>query len=318
MKTKNLVLNDLLKRWVREGLYTRKPATNEKYQRLIVNHIKDSIGKISLSALSGNDINRFLFDMSVSGSANHTPLSPSYVRTIAFIIKSALKYGVNMHLCRPIHFSVKQPPKLKSVVEILSVDESVILTDFLLSDIDDKKLGTLLSLHLGLRIGEVCGLKWSDFDFDKKTVHIQRSISRLATNDADRKSVLSVTKVKSNCSDRIIPLPDYLINILSDFSANNYEYIVKGSKYPYCDPRTLRNALDSYFRTSNIPRVKFHSLRHTFATRCIEYGMDVKTLSELLGHSNISITLDLYVHSTIDHKRQQIENVSILYQKLSD
>ena len=178
--------------------------------------------------------------------------------------------------------------------------------------IDYKLLGILLSLYLGLRLGEVCGLKWADFDFENNCVYIQRSVERIPDyDDSKNKTRLIITEPKTAASFRVLPIPSRLRGLIYKMMDYSSEFVIPGKTHKYVDPRTLQYSYKKILNECHLRDIHYHSLRHTFATRCIESGMDVKSLSEILGHSSVNITLNIYVHSSLEHKQKQIDNVFI-------
>lgn len=175
------------------------------------------------------------------------------------------------------------------------------------------KLAVLLCLFTGLRIGEICALKWSDIDFKNKTLFIKRTVQRLYVNGCHTKTALVETEPKSIKSKREIPLQDTIIKLLISFQ-NNKEYIFGGDKP--MEPRTMQYHYKKILKEADVSYKNFHTLRHTYATNCIEGGTDVKSLSEMLGHSNIQITMNYYVHPSIDTKRRYADNLCAFYQKI--
>lgn len=168
----------------------------------------------------------------------------------------------------------------------------------------------LLCLYAGLRIGELCALRWSDIDFDGKTLTVKRTVQRIVVPGHMTKTILLETDPKSESSRRTIPLASELLEILSRFKGE--QRYVFGEEKPL-DPRTMQNRFKKILKEAGIDGRTFHTLRHTFATNCVENGMDVKTLSEILGHSDVKTTLNRYVHPTMDSKRKQIGALSDFY-----
>jgi len=206
-----------------------------------------------------------------------------------------------------------RPASKKNNLNVLSIKEQEILEKNIMTDCDERKLGVLLSLYTGLRIGEVCGLKWDDIDFSTNTIHIHQTIERVTNVDEKgkgRKTKLVVGEVKTVSSNRIIPIPKSLLLLLKEY-ANRNNYVIPGKSYPYIDPRTYQYTFQRYLKQCNLRKINYHVLRHTFATRCVESGMDIKTLSEILGHANVNITLNTYVHSSIEQKRIQLDKLTI-------
>ena len=175
-------------------------------------------------------------------------------------------------------------------------------------------LGILFTLFTGVRIGELCGLRWEDIDFREYTVRIRRTVERIADLDPQSsqktKVVLSVPKTES--SVRIIPIPEFLMQFLLLYRCEACCYLLTGNK-KYTEPHQYYVRYRKYLRRNHIEEYSFHALRHTFATRCVEAGFDPKTLSEILGHANVTTTMSIYVHPTIQQKRVQMERLTPEY-----
>ena len=183
------------------------------------------------------------------------------------------------------------------------------LLKYLIESQNIKNLGVLISLYSGLRIGEVCGLKWKDIDFENKVLNVRRTIQRVYLGE--RESKIISTTPKSKKSIRKIPLAKILIEKLKPLSTlySKEDYIINGLSDKYTEPLVYRYTYQSVLKECNVPYRKYHCLRHTFATRCIRVGMDIKSLSEVLGHSNIGITLSTYVHSSYEVKKKYIDKL---------
>ena len=200
-----------------------------------------------------------------------------------------------------------------AISKITMKTEKQFMVRCILTDLDERKLGVLLSLYAGLRIGEVCGLRWEDIDFDTQTIHIRHTVIRVKNIDGncERKTRLVLGDTKTFSSNRIIPIPPKLTSLLKQMKKADKDFILLGTTYKYTDPRTYQYAFKNYLSSCNIRQINYHALRHTFATRCIESGMDIKSLSEILGHASVNITLNTYVHSSIEHKRSQLQTMEI-------
>ena len=179
------------------------------------------------------------------------------------------------------------------------------------SKITNKNFGILLTIHTGLRIGELCALKWSDINFDTQLLHINKTMIRTYTKEDGSK--LNITAPKTRSSIRTIPLNKWIMQYAVLLRGSDNEYIVTG-KEKYIEPNKYRLYYNRQLKDLDLPHRKFHSLRHTFATRCIECGCDYKSLSELLGHSNVSITMNLYVHPQLELKRKCVELLADYYE----
>jgi integrase len=173
-------------------------------------------------------------------------------------------------------------------------------------------LGVLLSLYTGIRIGELCALRWENIDLTEKTMRINSTMQRIPDfTGGAAKTQVTITSPKSKCSVRTIPLPDFLAALLASFAAQPKAFLLTGEKLRFVEPRTVQNRFKAYIKACGIESANFHCLRHTFATRCVELGFDVKTLSEILGHSSVNITLGRYVHSSLDLKRTNMAKLTL-------
>lgn len=195
-------------------------------------------------------------------------------------------------------------------VIVLTRKEQMKLLSVLKQDIDPFKTAIALSLYTGLRLGEICALKWTDIDAENRLVTVNRTVQRLKLDGHRSKTILLETDPKSEYSKREIPLSNTVFALLTQFSGKK-EYIFGGGKP--MDPRTMQNHFKRLLQSAGLPDRNFHILRHTFATNCIEGGTDVKSLSEILGHSDVQITLNRYVHPSMDTKRKYMDVLSLFY-----
>ena len=198
----------------------------------------------------------------------------------------------------------------KKTIGTFSRTEQALLLESIYRQMDKFMAEVLLCLYTGLRLGELCALRWEDIDFEGKTLTVNRTVQRIAVPGHMTKTILLETPPKSESSKRTIPLTPELLQILSQFKGKN-PYVFGGEKP--LDPRTMQYRFKKILKEAGIESRTFHTLRHTFATNCVENGTDVKALSELLGHSDVKITLNRYVHPTMDSKRKQIGALSDFY-----
>ena len=311
--SKIITFKEVLILWLKTTSLKHKDQTYHKYQTLIENHIVPHLGNERIENISVSTINKFIAFKHSGGKLNGSGgLSASYIQTICYIINAGLAFAAENGFCDSLKSDIVRPPVKKKKIEVLSVAEQEILENYIFPQKDYRLLGILLSLCLGLRLGEVCGLKWSDFDFENNCVYIQRSIERIPDNDSGvNKTQLIVTEPKTAASFRILPIPSRLRSILLEMRDDHNEFVIPGKTHKYIDPRTLQYSYKNTLTRCELRDIHYHSLRHTFATRCIESGMDVKSLSEILGHSSVNITLNIYVHSSLEYKQKQIDNVFI-------
>ncbi len=278
-----------------------KIQSRQKYENLINIYLKDTFN-IPTNKLSLNNFEQFF------NSINKKNVSISIQKTLLYIIKSSLNYGSKNKLCNFIELNNIKFKKVTPKIYTLSLIEQKKLEKELLTKPNIRKCCLLLCLYTGLRVGEVCGLKWEDINFDAKTIEIKRTIQRINCQNESTKTKLIISTPKSDTSNRIIPIPNFLLNILKQFK-NEEKYFLLSNTPKLYDPRLLESFYTRTLTKCLITPNKFHTLRHTFATRAIESKMDVKTLSEILGHSSIDITLKLYVHPSQELKKNSIENL---------
>ena len=242
--------------------------------------------------------------------SNKKGLSLKTVKDIMTVTKSCLNSAMKNDIIKRKTFDYKFPKNISSKkIEIFSHAEHFKLFQYINSNLDAKSLGILISLLCGLRIGEVCGLKWCDIDFENEILSVNRTVQRIyikKTISSESKIVISSPKTVS--SFRNIPLSKHLIKIMKNLCRNDDFYIITGNKN-FIEPRIYRKYYYSILSSLNISKLPFHSLRHTFATQAIELGTDYKTIAEILGHSNINTTLNLYVHPKMEYKRKCLDMI---------
>ena len=289
----NVKLSDWLTNWInmQGGI---KSTTKRIYQSHIKNNIIPYIGNMPLKKLNGDILQEFI---------NELHLSSATVKTVFTILKSALEYAEDKGIIVNIWSKVKMPKKEKSIIRVLSVTEQQQLENHLTEKFD---IGILISLYTGLRIGEVCALKWSDINFETNALTVNGTQARTEKG-------IEITSPKSKSSKREIPIPLFLKNKISEISHISDFVVSKHGKV--FDVRTYRRHFKNVLKKAQLPDMKYHSLRHTFATRALEVGMDYKTLSEILGHSSVGITLDLYVHSLKEHKIKEMDKLSEIFSR---
>jgi len=281
-----------------------KNSTYMKYRNSINKHIIPKLGSFDIKILDNNIVQRFI---NQKLSAEKCSLSPKSVRELVNIIKNTLAYAENYGFqskCKCELLIVRNSFK---PIRVLNKNEEKALLNTLESDINIFKLGILISLLTGVRIGELCALRWEDIDFKECLITVNRTMQRVQVEGKDNKTEIIITTPKTNASIRQIPIPKMLVDYIIGFKSSNDQYILTNKNGNYIEPRVMQYKFKKYIQIAGISDANFHALRHTFATRCIEAGVDVKVLSEVLGHSNVNITLDRYVHNSIDYKKDNIE-----------
>lgn len=292
----------LAEQWLEQVKLNRKPSTYSKYEAIHKKYLivlKDySIFCVNMELITEKIFNQQL------------TISDSLKKTIIMITNQIIKYS-NESCNYTIDTITFQGPSKKKNVEIFNRLEQQRLLDYLNKNQDSYTIGIIICLSTGLRLGEICSLKWSDIDFENRIISIKSTVQRLTIDGYDTKTILYEGSPKSECSIRDIPIPDELISMIRSIPSEG-NYLIAGNKP--VEPRTYEKKLVSYIKKAgNIEKRNFHALRHTFATNCIESGMDVKCLSEILGHSDVHTTLNKYVHPTTEAKRSHMQQLVSFY-----
>lgn len=307
--------SEVLDAWLQSTRINIKESTYARYSHLIDTHIRSQLGKYQISKISTQLIEGFIENLLSCGRVdNNGGLSAKTVTDILTIVKSTIDYArynnlvVSCNLCK---LTIKKKDK---EMRVLCQSEQDALIRVLIADMDLYKFGVLLSLYTGIRIGELCALQWEDLSITNSTLKVRKTMQRIQETNigASSKTKIIITEPKSDCSIRDIPLPSFLVEIARQFRDHPKAYILSGERGKYIEPRTMQNRFKTYVKESGISDANFHSLRHTFATRCVEVGFELKSLSEVLGHSNVNITLNRYVHSSFELKYSNMNKLAFI------
>lgn len=287
--------------WLENKKTFIKESTYANYSNIIANYIAPKLGKYSIKKVNYELVQKHIFYLH-----SELKLSVKTIKDVITVIKSSLKnYNSKLFLIR---FEYPKSSFIKTT-NIFTKDEQNKIVRYIKENINNKNIGILLSLTLGLRIGEVCALKWNNINFDTQTINISETLQRIyIKNNTKSISKVIVTSPKSSNSNRKIPLSKEIIILLNKLKSERKFYILTGNEN-FVEPRSYRNFYNKLLFNLDIKHHKFHTLRHTFATNCLELGFDYKIISELLGHSNISTTLNIYVHPKMSQKRKCIDEL---------
>ena len=299
-----ITVGELMDLWLEDRRNSVKASTHACYTALVERHIRPFLGSCALHELTSMKLEEYLSMMYHAGRADQNGgLSAKTICDILFVIKSAMKLAKKQCGFMDIDgvMDVKAPSVARRRVETFGINETKRMSELLLSNWDINHASIFLCLNTGIRLGELCGLRWSDLNIQENELRIARTVQRIREGDG---SDLVVQSPKSISSERIIPIQWELIEMLLTLRrfAMDDAYILTGNSIPM-DPRTVQYRFRNFLERNNFPVRNFHVLRHSFASRCIEQGMDVKCLSEILGHANIKTTMQLYVHPSMSKKR---------------
>lgn len=299
--------------WLTGDVSSRvKPSTYESYYSCVYKHIIPFFMKSEHNCIEKKSVSSFV--ISIREDVLIAETSKKKILAIFKIaLKEILKTSPQLHELLEL---VKLPSTDYGEVQVFTSREQRTIEQGALNAKDACSIGVILCFYTGIRLGELCALKWSDIDFESGTMSILRTVSRIRVFDSkENKTTLHVGLPKSRKSIRKIPLPEFLLNLLTSsslYTGNNTCFIFTGNEDPY-NPRRFQKMFKKILRDNHIVDRKFHAIRHTFATRALELGVDIKTVSELLGHSGVSITLNVYAHSLMEHKKAAINKFNDLY-----
>jgi integrase len=297
--------------WLSEKECVIKHSTCIKYSNMLDKYVIPDIGKLDIGLIGYDCISELCNNLLRNGGKLNNGLSTKTVSDILSVVKSVLKYASRSNYkIDTSAFDVSVKTKYKPI-RVLSVQEQTKLMDYLTSNISDINIGIMFSLFTGIRIGELCALTWGDISMEAHTIYISKTLQRVQTPQGIKKTAVTITEPKSENSNRHIPIPQILYDMLNP--SNNKSFYILTNSEKYIEPRLMEYHFSKVISKCGISNANFHALRHTFATRCIEVGFDVKSLSEILGHANVNITLNRYVHPSEDSKRENMDRLSQLF-----
>lgn len=298
---KSYLENDIY-RWLNNSKIRCKKSTFSNYQYTVNSRIIPKFSKIKKKNITSEIIDNYTFELLDEG------LLPKTVKDILIILKQILTFA-------GIKVKVSMPKTEKKVIQVLDRKDQMVLENYIRKNINRITVGILICLYTGIRIGELCALKEGDIDLKNKKITIKKTLIRIKNldNHSDNKTNVIIDNPKSSCSVREIPIPKFIVPILKDVCLKKDfdAFLLTGTKR-YIETRTYFNKYKKILNDLQLPNYNFHALRHTFATRCIENGCDPKTLSEILGHSSVKITLERYVHPSYDNKIKMMNKLKFI------
>lgn len=291
--------------WLEEVADNHRHSTYIKYGNIYRTHLKESSGACLLSGTLNQELQR-----KISACLSAKGLSDSVRRSVCCVANQILAFAARRYsVCIPL-LKLTAAKSVKKPVEVLSAAEQSRLFACAYNQTDRFKTAVLFCLYTGMRLGELCALKWTDLDLHNRTVTVNRTVQRIAAEGYRTRTILMETDPKSICSQRTVPLTAEITKLLEEIKGD-LPYVFGGGRP--LEPRTMQYRFKRALKEAGVGDRNFHILRHTFATNCVESGMDVKTLSVILGHSDVKITLNRYVHPTMDSRRMQINRLPDFY-----
>ena len=310
-----MTTNELMTAWLDRCERERvKPRTYSRYKGLIVQHILPELGDTQIDDLGRRQISEFLIAHQADGNLRGgEALSATSTNLMLIVLNAAFTYACDMELlpANPCD-RIRRVPGPPSQVEAFTREEQRRLEEAIAVSEDRRLFGIRLCLYTGLRIGELLGLEWQDVDMEKGILHIQKTVYR--EKNAEGEWQLFVDRPKTAASERMVPLPGYLAEDLRIYRRGARSgFVIENKKAERMSIRSYQYLFERLTGKAGVRKLNFHALRHTFATRALECGMDIKTLSELMGHKNATITLNRYAHSMMDTKIAAMNKLEKLF-----
>lgn len=328
----NITLSEWLYKWLRDyAELSVRPSTYISYEGYVYNHINPVMGNMPIQQITPVMIQNFYNQKFESGRIDgNGGLSPKTIRNMHNMLHQSFEQAkINGLLVANPSDGAVTPKQVKKEMRVLSLNEQMALMNVL--HLHRLGFAIMFDLATGLRVGELCALRWSDVNFNRKTIKISRTLQRIKKSMAERINGENTTaiiegNVKTSSGFREIPLPDKIFSRLLEHQQNqiaemnyygpmyqNHGYIFTMPLGTCVEPHIMRDTFNYLLKAANIEHANFHALRHTFATRAIENGVNIKTLSDILGHSQVQITMDLYCHSSLDLMRESMDKLMVLF-----
>ena len=304
MMKNNCTFREAAVLWAQEKKMYVKKSSFAAYSLSLSNHLLPAFG--AMDDIREEDVQQFVFDKLNSGRSHKT------VKDMLIVLKMVLKYAAKHEYMPYRQIEVRFPTEReRSELPVLCRTDQKRMMKYMTDNFSFRNLGVYICLSAGLRIGELCALKWENMDVSRGVIVVDKTIQRIYfIEGGERHTELMIDTPKSANSIREIPMTKELLRMVKPMRkvVNPSYYVLTNCSRP-TEPRTYRNYYNKLMAEIGLPPLKFHGLRHSFATRCIEGRCDYKTVSVLLGHSNISTTLNLYVHPDIDQKKRCVEQM---------
>lgn len=305
-----MTLHTAVELWLEDNRPFWKNSTYACYRQLAEKYIFSEMSGLFCSEVSNQTLREFQY--------RHGELSQSYIKNICAVMTKSLGYVSEMYgedCVVPNHFTVcGQKSRVKESKSFMPKPEAQrLLEAYLLEHLEDgTSAGILIAMYTGLRIGELCALRWENIDLEECKLTVRGTMQRVKCFEEGEKTRIQTELPKSEASMRCIPLPVGLCQSLKR-AALKEGYVIRGRKKAFAEPRTVQYRLSTILKKCGIPEFNFHMLRHAFASNCLIKGFDFKSLSEIMGHSNIQTTLSIYVHSNEEQKRLLMERLIVKF-----
>lgn len=302
-ESNSIDFEQVVEKWLEYKKMNIKKSSYSNYEYSINKYLMPYLQGKKMIELEKYDFNNLINELNIV-------LAPKTVKDITGILKSILHYGEKELNYNFKIDNMKLPKTNVEKINVFTKTEKNRIEKCCVQSNDIRKLGILICLNTGLRIGEICALKWKNVDLDNRVLYVKATLERIY-DEKLKKTKIILDKPKTKASIREIPISKKLYIILKPLKKlyNDEDFLLTGRKDKYIEPRNYQYVYKNILKNSKVKNHKFHCLRHSFASECIEVGMDIKALSEILGHSNVNITLNRYVHPSYQLKRKYLEKI---------
>ena len=288
-----------------------KASSYDSYYRTVHKHIMPALGHIRMHHLTTQHVRQFLSDLHGKGLSDSTIYS--IYRYQSSVTRAAAKTGAMARdICADITLAKPKPKKVRALSRAEQKRLEVVAVEAMEKG-KGQGLEALLALYAGLRVGEISALQWEDIDFSSGIIHVRHTMQRLTLHDTAEKTTVRVGTPKSESSERDVPLGDYLSKaLLKHRRLTPGKYVITSRRRDFAEPRVLQYRFERLLKLAEIPHVGFHTTRHSFATRCMEFNTDIAAISGLLGHSSVKQTSDTYIDSLYEQRVAAVNKLDAL------
>ncbi|MGN0639433.1 MAG: tyrosine-type recombinase/integrase [Oscillospiraceae bacterium] len=302
-KSDEITIGEIAEKWLGVQKIKCKPSSLNKYFNICKNHIIPNLGSVKMQLLKAEHVEQML--------NQNAKLSPKTLQDILCVTKMLVSFAKSIGTECRADLSMISVKAEKKQIRVFSIAEQQRLLDYLQDNDSKIAFGVYLTLCTGLRIGELCALKKKDFSFENGSLFVDKTLQRIQTPNSETKTKIIIASPKSSSSIREIPLTDELLSRAFEVTENTPDesFLLTGKTDKFIEPTVMRYHFGKILSACGLKDAHFHTLRHTFATRCVEAGVDIKSLSEILGHESVNITLNRYVHSSRDFKRENMKKL---------
>lgn len=304
---------DVGKQWLAEVEVSLKESSVRKYEDILRCYILPEFGAEELTEITDQKIIQFVNSLLANGGVKQQGLATTTVAEVLSTMNSIRVYAMRREYRVAFSTECVALKRAQGDIRVFSLEEEQQLLGYLRENMDLQSLGILICLFTGIRVGELCALKWDDINLSEKKMRVCRTMQRVRVNASEGgRTEVKILEPKSACSIRTIPLPETIMDLMEEFHTPG-TYLLTSHVSRYVEPRTMQNRFKRTLSACGIEDANFHATRHTFATRCVELGFDVKSLSEILGHASVTITMNRYVHPTMALKTENMNRFSNLF-----